>query len=77
MKSLLPPLTMVGVGVLLTIIAYSPTAKFLIRKIQDPNWFLKSRPPSEADDLSLMVVPLIIGLFLVGAGLVFLVVALL
>jgi hypothetical protein len=77
MKSLIPPLIMIGVGVLLTIMAYSPTAQFLIRKIQGPNWFLKSRSFSEADDLSLMVVPLIIGLFFLGAGLVLFVVALL
>ena len=77
MKALLPSLTMIGVGVLLSIVAYNPTARFIIRKIQGPNWFSKARPLSEADDLSLMVVPLIIGLFLLGAGLVLFVLALL
>jgi hypothetical protein len=65
---------MIAVGVLLTLLAYSPTARFVISKINIPNIFLKPKPLSEADDLTLMVVPLILGLFLLGAGVVLFVV---
>jgi hypothetical protein len=74
MKTLLPSLGMIVFGVLLALFAYSPTARFVISKIDVPNIFLKPKPLSEADDLSLMIVPLILGLFLLGAGVVLFVV---
>jgi hypothetical protein len=77
MKTLLPPLGMIVVGVLLTIVAYSPTARFVVWKINLPNLFSRTRTPPEADDLYLTVVPLILGLFLAGSGVVLFVVYLL
>jgi len=74
MKTLWPSLGMIAVGAVLTLLAYSPTARFVISKINIPNIFLRPKPLSEADDLSLMVVPLILGLFLLGAGVVLFVV---
>ena len=65
---------MIAVGALLVFIASNKKARYLIWKMHLYNLLAKRAKMSESDDLSLMIPPLIMGIFLLGTGLVLLVV---
>ena len=77
MKPLLPYVVLIAIGALLSFVGWNSTARFILWKINLPNLISRTRRPTEADDLSLTIVPLILGVFFLGAGIVLLVVHLL
>lgn len=62
---------MIAMDALLIFIASNKKARFLLWKLNLSNLLSKKKDPKEADEIYLTVVPLIMGIFLVGSSLVF------
>ena len=74
MKPLLAFFAMIGAGAFLTFVGSNRAARLFTWKVNLVHLLSRNKRPSLADDLSLTVVPLMMGFFLLGTGLVLLVV---